>query len=159
MPPKKKSDSSEGTIKAKTLFDHLSGLKENKTKWESLSDVDKKSFSVYLANRYLSMNFEFIDLVNEVQRFTNGQLGARDVYKVYYDFLPKKKTFDKYIKKSGGNVVSEEIISYICKYFEVSSREADDYLEILSEDDVRSIIKKYGVKDSQIDKMYKDAAK
>ena len=71
----------------------------------------------------------------------------------------REKTFDKYIKKSGGNVVSEEIILYICKYFEVSSREADDYLEILSEDEVRSIIKKYGVKDSQIDKMYKDAAK
>jgi len=87
MPPKKKSDSSEGTIKAKTLFDHLSGLKENKTKWESLSDVDKKSFSVYLINRYLSMNFEFIDLVNEVQRFTNGQMGAREVYKVYYDLM------------------------------------------------------------------------
>ena len=114
----------------------------------------------YILEKWIPFaNFEFIDLVNEVQRFTNGQLGARDVYKVYYDFLPKKKTFDKYIKKSGGNVVSEEIISYICKYFEVSSREADDYLEILSEDEVRSIIKKYGVKDSQIDKMYKDAAK
>jgi hypothetical protein len=159
MPPKKKSDSSEVTIKAKTLFDHLSGLKESKVKWETLSEGDKKSFSVYLANRWLSMNPEYIDLVNEVQRFTNGQLGAREVYKVYYDFLPKKKTFDKYIKKSGGSVVSEQIISYICKYFEVSGREAEDYVELLSEVEVRDIIKKYGVKDSEIDKMYKDAAK
>ena len=159
MPPKKKSDSSEGTIKVKTLFDHLSGVKEGKVKWETLSEGDKKLFSVYLANRWLSMNPEYIDLVNEVQRFTNGQLGAREVYKVYYDFLPKKKTFDKYIKKSGGGVVSEEIISYICKYFEVSSREAEDYVELLSEGEIRDIIKKYGVKDSQIDKMYKDAAK
>ena len=159
MPPKKKSDASEVTIKVKTLFDHLSGVKEGKVKWETLSEGDKKSFSVYLANRWLSMNPEYIDLVNEVQRFTNGQLGAKEVYKVYYDFLPKKKTFDKYIKKSGGGVVSEEIISYICKYFEVSSREAEDYVELLSEGEIRDIIKKYGVKDSQIDKMYKDAAK
>ena len=102
------------------------------------------------------MNFEFIDLVNEVQRFTNGQMGAREVYKVYYDFLPKKKTFDKYIKKSGGNVVSEEIISYICKYYEISTREAEEYCEMLTEVEIRTIIKKYGVKDSEIDKMYKD---
>ena len=38
-------------------------------------------------------------------------------------------------------------------------REAEDYVELLSEVEVRDIIKKYGVKDSEIDKMYKDAAK
>ena len=153
---KKKSNDSDGVIKTKTLFEHLSGLKESKTKWETLSEADKKSFNIYLVNRWLSMNIEFVELINEVQRFTNGQLDAGSVYKIYLDFLPKKKTFDKYIKKTGKNVVSNEIISYICKYYEVSSREAEEYCEMLTEGEVRTIIKKYGVKDSEIDKMYKD---
>ena len=32
------------TKKAKTLFQHLSGLKEYKTSWDSLSVMDKKTF-------------------------------------------------------------------------------------------------------------------
>ena len=153
---KKKSNDSDGVIKTKTLFEHLSGLKENKTKWETLSEADKKSFNIYLANRWLSMNMEFVELINEVQQYTNGYLDARSVYKVYFDFLPKRKTFDKYIKKTGKNFVSDEIISYICKYYEISTREAEEYCEILTEAEIRTIIKKYGIKDSEIDKMYKD---
>ena len=90
-----------------------------------------------------------------------SRAGKKQQDKELEDLLKAKWYLDRKIQnlKSGGGVVSEEIISYICKYFEVSSREAEDYVELLSEDEVRSIIKKYGVKDSQIDKMYKDAAK
>ena len=83
------------TKKAKTLFQHLSGLKEYKTSWDSLSVMDKKTFEPFMVNRFLSMNMGLLELVNELQKFTIGQLSPRDVYKMYFDFLPKKKTWDK----------------------------------------------------------------
>ena len=43
--------------KAKTIFQHLSGIKEKKVEWNSLSDMDKKTFSPFIINRWLSMNF------------------------------------------------------------------------------------------------------
>ena len=86
------------TKKAKTLFQHLSGLKESKTSWDSLSVMDKKTFEPFMVNRFLSMNMGLLELVNELQKFTIGQLSPRDVYKMYLDFLPKKRSFDKYIK-------------------------------------------------------------
>ena len=40
------------TKKAKTLFQHLSGLKESKTPWDSLSVMDKKTFEPFMVNRF-----------------------------------------------------------------------------------------------------------
>ena len=98
---KQKSD----TVKAKTIFQHLSGIKEKKESWESLSEMDKKSFTPFIINRWLSMNMDLLPIINVLQKYTIGLLTPRDVYKLYLDFLPKKKTFDKYIKgkKDGTN--------------------------------------------------------
>jgi len=71
------------TIKAKSLFDHLSGITDKKVSWDSLSEVDRKSFSPYMVNRFLSMNMDFIELVNEFQKYTIGELSNREVYKLY----------------------------------------------------------------------------
>ena len=86
---------STNTVKAKTIFQHLSGIKEKKESWESLSEMDKKSFTPFIINRWLSMNMGLLPIVNILQKYTIGLLSARDVYKVYLDFLPKQKTFDK----------------------------------------------------------------
>ena len=71
--------------KAKTIFDHLSGITDKKTPWDKLSEVDRKSFSPYMINRWLSMNPNYLDLVNELQQYTIGQLDARETYTLYYE--------------------------------------------------------------------------
>jgi len=149
----KKSD--ENVVKAKSLFDHLGGITYKKDKWESLSEMDKKSFEMYMVNRFLSMNLDYLELVNEIQRYTNGQLKSRELYKVYLDILPKKKSFDKYIKGKSESKWDKNVIKYLCEYFKLSSREVEDYLEILSKDEVKSIIQKFGVDKKEIDKWLK----
>jgi len=143
------------TKKAKTLFEHLSGIKEKKSPWESLSVMDKKSFEPFMVNRFLSMNMEFLELVNELQMYTIGQLSPRDVYKLYLDVLPKKRSFDKYIKAKGSDKYNDKVLEYLSRYFEVSQREVKDYLEILSKDDVVYIIKKFGIEEKEIKKWLK----
>ncbi len=132
------------TKKAKTLFQHLSGLKESKTSWDSLSVMDKKTFEPFMVNRFLSMNMGLLELVNELQKFTIGQLSPRDVYKMYLDFLPKKRSFDKYIKGKKDDKYNSNVLEYLAKYYSVSQREVRDYLEILSKDNITEILLKYG---------------
>ena len=146
---------SENTVKAKTIFQHLSGIKEKKESWTSLSDMDKKSFSPFIINRWLSMNLDLLPIVNILQKYTIGFLSARDVYKVYLDFLPKKKTFDKYIKGSKSSKYNKDVLEYLSKWYGVSQREVTDYLEILSKDDVINILMKYGLTEKEAKKLLK----
>lgn len=146
---------SENTVKAKTIFQHLSGIKEKKESWASLSDMDKKSFSPFIINRWLSMNLDLLPIVNILQKYTIGFLSARDVYKVYLDFLPKKKTFDKYIKGSKSSKYNKDCLEYLSKWYGVSQREVIDYLEILSKDDVMDILMKYGLTEKEAKKLLK----
>jgi hypothetical protein len=84
--------------KAATIFDHLAGITYKKTPWESLSEADRKSFSPYLINRWLSMNEDLIEYVDAFQQYTIGPLSVREVYKLYWDLLPKQRFRFKYIK-------------------------------------------------------------
>jgi len=143
------------TKKAKTLFQHLSGLKESKTPWDSLSVMDKKTFEPFMVNRFLSMNMGLLELVNELQKFTIGQLSPRDVYKMYLDFLPKRRSFDKYIKGKKDDKYNSNVLEYLAKYYQVSQREVRDYLEILSKDDITEILLKYGLDKKEIKKWFK----
>ena len=138
------------TVKAKTIFQHLSGIKEKKQSWESLTEMDKKSFSPFIINRWLSMNLDLLPIVNELQKYTIGTLSARDVYKLYLDFLPKKKTFDKYVKGKKSSKYNKDMLAYLSQWYGVSQSEVKDYLEILSKDEVKSILKKYGLTDKEI---------
>lgn len=146
---------SASTVKAKSIFQHLSGIKEKKDSWASLSDMDKKSFSPFIINRWLSMNLDLLPLVNILQKYTIGFLSARDVYKVYLDFLPKKKTFDKYIKGNKASKYNTECLEYLSKWYGVSQREVIDYLEILPKGDVMDILMKYGLTDKEAKKLMK----
>mgnify|MGYP001415433901 FL=1 len=146
---------SENTVKAKSIFQHLSGIKEKKESWTSLSDMDKKSFSPFIINRWLSMNLDLLPIVNILQKYTIGFLSARDVYKVYLDFLPKKKTFDKYIKGSKSSKYNKEVLEYLSKWYGVSQREVTEYLEILPKGDVMDILMKYGLTEKESKKLLK----
>lgn len=141
--------------KAKTIFQHLSGIKEKKVEWNSLSDMDKKTFSPFIINRWLSMNLDLLPIINVLQKYTIGLLSARDVYKVYLDFLPKRKTFDKYIKGKKEGKHNKELLSYLSNWYGVSQREVIEYLDILPKDEVIKILMKYGLTEIQSKKLLK----
>lgn len=141
--------------KTKTLFDHLSGIREKKVKWESLSEMDKKSFTPFMINRWLSMNLELLPIVNELQKYTIGTMPSKEVYKLYLDYLPKLKTYDKYIKGKKDGKHNKVVLEYLSQWYGVSQREVVDYLEILSKDDVVAILMKYGLSKKEAKKLIK----
>ena len=52
-------------------FDHIKNLHTKKRRWEDFNDEEKKSFNVFIINKGLSMNPNYLGIVNMVQNFTD----------------------------------------------------------------------------------------
>ena len=80
----------KSSIKRKSLFDHINQITkvQNPKYWEQISEEDKKTWSNYMVNRFLSMKPEWIELVNELQKYN---LEPKELYKLYTNVLPKSK--------------------------------------------------------------------
>lgn len=144
--------------KKATIFDHLSYITDKKVIWDTLSDADKKTFSPYMINRWLSMNMDFVELVNELQKYTIGQISAAETYKLYFDILPKQKQYNKYVKGKKSDKFNSELVELVSSHFLVSETEAKEYIEMYIEQNItelKDIVKMYGKTDKEIEKLFK----
>ena len=148
-------------LKPKTLFDHLKAITETKPDnyWDTLSDKERKEFKVFLINRYLSMNQDWVEIINYFQQYTVGLLHPRDVYRLYSEILPKQKVWLKYVKGKKSSKYTPALIDLFAKHFEISRNEAVEYLElyfdIAGKQAVKDIVNMYGVEPKEVTKMVK----
>ena len=136
-----------------TIFDWLKEITSNKSKWESFTEEDKKSFEPYLMHRLLSMNPEYIEFVNLVQTFPYSD--KEKIYSIYLYMIPKNNMFFKYIKSSKKKK-QESLLKHIANYFECSFGEAEEYIDILRESGIKSILTKLGVEEKEQKKLLKN---
>ena len=139
-------------MKPKGLFDHINHITSNQTKdyWNTLTESDKKTWSNYMINRFLSMKMEWTDFVNEIQKL---KLAPRQLYLVYSNVLPKGKQYLKYIKKKKQTIYNTQVIQKISEYFEISQSESEDYLNLLSKEQIRELVSLYGYTDKELKQM------
>ena len=139
-------------MKPKGLFDHINHITSNQTKdyWNTLTESDKKTWSNYMINRFLSMKMEWTDFVNEIQKL---KLAPRQLYLVYSNVLPKGKQYLKYIKKKKQTIYNTQVIQKVSEYFEISQSESEDYLKLLSKEQIRELVSKYGYIDKELKQM------
>jgi hypothetical protein len=143
------------TKNKKTLFNVIDDITWKKTPITKYSDEDKKSISVYMINRYLSMRQDFTELVNELQTYTIGLLRPKETYRLYYEFLPASKGFAKYVKGKKDDTYSDKLIDQIAEHYQVSKAEASDYAELLDQTACTRILSLYGYTDAEIKTMSK----
>jgi len=135
-----------------TIFDWLKEITLKKTSWDKFSEKDRESFNVFMINRYLSMDKDYIDLVNLVQKIPLTE--KQKFYTIYCQMIPKKNVFLKYTK-SKNKTKPKEIVEYIANYYECSLGEADHYIDIIREPGVRTILWEMGVDQKEQDKLLK----
>ena len=125
-------------------FDHIKNLHTKKKRWEDFNDEEKKSFNVFIINKGLSMNPNYLGIVNMVQNFTglNQIISPKEVFNIYFNLLPNNFRFYKWIKGEKTKKDKEKA-EYLATHFKVSTREAYDYLQILDRKTISSIIKNY----------------
>ena len=116
-------------VKKKILFDHIKQITDiqNPNYWDEISDDDKKSWSNYMVNRFLSMKMDWVDIVNEIQKYP---LKPKELYKVYTDILPKKRQWLKYIKGDKKMKYPKWVYEIVSKDLQCSLREAKEAVEM-----------------------------
>ena len=144
-------------MKTKSLFDHITHITSKQTKnyWEDITDADKKTWSNYMVNRFLSMNMNWTYLVNEVQKY---KLEPKDLYRLYTEILPKGKQWLRYTKGKKTMKYQKWLLEIVAKYYESSINEAHDYLEIYysteqGKAELKAILQKFGIEPKEIKKL------
>lgn len=141
--------------KPKGLFDHIDAIYTNQQPnyFDTLSEADKKSYSNYMVNKFLSMNVHQVPYVNELQKYT---LTPELHYAFFSRIIPKGKQFNKYIKKTKDVKYEEWLVNIVVKHYNVSVVEAEEYLQIYYKHDkaaLRKLCEAYGVDSKLIKKV------
>ena len=138
-----------------TIFDWINQILVHKKSWDEFTEDEQKKFSPFIINRWLSMDKEFIEIINIFQKYAIGTLEPREVYKWYCDVLPKGKRFNKYIKGKKSKKYNKELVNMLVNHYETSKLQVEEYIELLSKDEIISILKVYGVDKKTIKKLLK----
>ena len=150
-----KQTTNKNPKKKMTIIEWINQVLVYKKDWDSFSETDQKTFSTFIINRWLSMDEEFIEVVNYFQKYAVGTLEPKEVYKWYSDFLPKGKRYNKYIKSKKSKKYDPILIDLICKYFECGKQQVGEYLELIHKDALKQILEMYGIDKNQIKRMIK----
>jgi hypothetical protein len=138
-----------------TIIDWMNQLLVHKKHWNDFSEDDQKSFSPFIVNRFLSMDKDFIEIVNMFQQYSIGTLESKDVYEFYRNLLPKGKRFNKYIKGKKDKKYEPELINLLVNYFNCSKLHIIEYLELISKEELKFILESYGTEPKKVRKYIK----
>ena len=138
-----------------TIFDWINQILVKKTHWNEFTKDEQKKFSPFIVNRWLSMDKDFIEIVNYFQKYSIGTLEPREVYRWYCDILPKGKRFNKYIKGKKDKKYDKELLDIIIKHFECSNIQARENLELINKNDLIQILQMYGTDKKTIKRLCK----
>ena len=134
------------------VFNFTTEICEGKRDWNKFTEEDKKGWNTFMVHRILSMSKDYIEFVNEFQKYQS--LTPEQIYTVYCKVIPRKKIWLKFIKPANKEI-NKELVKLISTYFECSSEEAKVNLKLLSKDQINDILSDYGLDSKTIKKLIK----
>ena len=145
--------------KKKSLFDHISHVREKKTEnyFDTLTDEDKKTFSNYMVNRFLSMDMNLIEVIDQLQKHSVN-LNPRDYYRVLREVVPQGRAFHKYIKSTNDDKHNAELVNLVASHYEVSKLHAEEYIDVFKSTEsgiteLEELCAKYGNEPKEVKKL------
>ena len=136
----------------KNIFDWLKAINTTKPPVESFTDKDWEVWNSYMVHRFLSMNPDYLEIVNYVQDFPPQE--KRMIYNIYREFIPKNNKWSKYVK-SKTKQPNKDLVINIKNYFKCSVKEAKEYINILDSTDVGRILSSIGLEKKEIKQLLK----
>ena len=116
------------------IFDHIKNITTNKGPY-----LGDEGWNNWMINRYLSMDPDYCEVVNLVQKNT-WQMKGEYLYNLYKDLIPQQYKFLKYIKASKKSDYNKDDVDAVKQYFEVSEKQAKESLEMLPKEELESIV-------------------
>ena len=143
----------------RTLFDHITNITsvQNPKYWDTLDVDSKRTWTNYMIHRFLSMNPEWIEVLSEIQPYTQT-LEPKHLYLLLIGILPKGRYYMKYIKGKKVDKYESFLVELIRQDFQCSSKQAEEYCEILyatkeGRENILYICTKYGIEKKMITKL------
>ena len=133
------------TAKKANIFDTVKRIMTSKDKWENIPEDEKLAFSNWMCNKVISMNSDYCEVVDMVQKNT-WILKPEHLYKLYCDLLPKGFVFSKYIKSSKKKDYKMEEVKSISIYYDISTHDAKEYIDVLPKEEVERITQQINMK-------------
>tara|TARA_A100000172_G_C3024844_1_gene104451 strand:- start:658 stop:1071 length:414 start_codon:yes stop_codon:yes gene_type:complete len=131
----------------KNIFDWLKAINTTKPPVESFTDKDWEVWNSYMIHRFLSMNKDFIEIVNNIQEILPQD--KKKIYSIYKEFIPKNNKWNKYIK-SKIKQPNKDLVDHIRDYFKCSSKEAKEYIYVLDKPKINRILTDRGLNKKEL---------
>lgn len=148
----RKPKMSGNKVKKFTIFDWMKEIMGNKRPWGTFTTEEQNEFNGFLINKMLSMNPNFIQIVNYMQIIPYSN--KEKLYRIYCDFIPKGYIYSPYIKGKNNNK-STDLLSIISRYYMCSNEQSSEYIDILGKDGVGEILDKMGIDEKEKTKLLK----
>lgn len=127
-------------------------ISTDKKPWDQLTKQEQKEFDVFIVNKMLATNQDYVELVNLMQMHHN--MSKEQSYVMFLRLLPQKKIYIDYIKAKTEKV-NKELLEILSKHYEISNYSARLYYNGMSKDNTLELLTKLGYDDKQISKLLK----
>ena len=135
-----------------TPFDFLKKVHDKKLKWEDLTEDQQKVYNTFIINKALSFNSNYLDIVNRIQHHTPS---PKESFKYLQSMTSDRFKYNKWIKGQKTKSHNPNLIAIVSTHLECSTKQAEDYLNILEKKEVKMMLKQIGVQENDIKKLMK----
>ena len=135
-----------------SIFDWIKCINTTKPPVESFTDKDWEVWNSYMIHRFLSMNPDYLEIVNYVQDLPPQE--KKKIYSIYKEFIPKNNKWSKYIK-SKTKEPNKELIEHLRDHLKCSSREAKESIGLLDATQISRILSNRGLNTKEIKPLLK----
>lgn len=118
-------------------FDFLNAINESKRDLFSEDPHAMKDYSAFMVNRGLSYFPDTVMFANEMNK--NSSVPNDWQFYFYLYGIPKRKRFSKWTKRDQNS----EDMKIVMRHFNYSAQKASDALEILTQDQLKSLREMY----------------
>lgn len=143
----------KNTTKQFNIFDFIKAIIDTKPSWDSFTPEQQKQFNNFMVHKFLSMNPKYIEVVNYVQGLNIKE--SKRLYEVYRFMIPQSKnTYSPYIKSNTKKSLPE-LLKHIAEHFECSTKEAEEYIQLMDSEWTKDILANRGIDEKEIKKLVK----
>lgn len=141
-------------IKQKNIFDHINNLTigKDKTYYKNLTEKEKKDYNLFMLQRYISMDKRFTNFISFIDKYVFNCYDKEMYNKLMMKVLPNERIYFQYVKKNKSEKIDKLIIELLSKKFEISQREAEEYIQYLDNKDIVELLRSYAVEEKIIKK-------
>ena len=136
----------------KNVFDWLKEINYNKRPVSSFNEKDWDIWNSYMVHRFISMDPNYLEIVNEAQAILPQN--KKEIYNIYKEYIPTNQKWNKYVK-SKTKKANPELIVYLRNYWECSSKEAKEYIEVLDTSEIIRILTSMGIEKKELKQLLK----